>query len=77
MAAEKITTRQQDYSQWYLDIVHRGFDGVPRGLRCHRLGSRRERRSPVAKRRAEVIRPFGRARRSVVAAAPGQEGGGE
>lgn len=23
MAAEKITTRQQDYSQWYLDIVHR------------------------------------------------------
>src|SRR5262245_60518541 len=23
MAAEKITTRQQDYSQWYLDIVKR------------------------------------------------------
>ncbi|MFM7149185.1 MAG: proline--tRNA ligase, partial [Gemmataceae bacterium] len=23
MAAEKIKTRQQDYSQWYLDIVHR------------------------------------------------------
>ncbi|MFO0929074.1 MAG: proline--tRNA ligase [Gemmataceae bacterium] len=23
MAAEKITTRAQDYSQWYLDIVHR------------------------------------------------------
>jgi prolyl-tRNA synthetase len=23
MAAEKITSRQQDYSQWYLDIVHR------------------------------------------------------
>lgn len=23
MAGEKITTRQQDYSQWYLDIVHR------------------------------------------------------
>ena len=23
MAADKITTRQQDYSQWYLDIVNR------------------------------------------------------
>ena len=23
MAAEKITSRAQDYSQWYLDIVHR------------------------------------------------------
>ncbi len=50
---------------------------LPRRLLGHGFGRGGDRGRPVTQGRAEIVGPLARARRAVVAAAPGQQGGGE